>query len=130
MTTNEPLNTLGAPRRGGGEDAAEERMEDWFGEDVTNEFEEGEVVRGRVVHVGSGEVLVDVGYKSDGRVPIENPTAWQAPLSRLRDRSLPGGEGRRGRSSSSKDKATRSGRGRRHPASTRGAIGRVDHSGW
>jgi small subunit ribosomal protein S1 len=71
MTTNEPLNTLGAPRRGGGEDAAEERMEDWFGEDVTNEFEEGEVVRGRVVHVGSGEVLVDVGYKSEGSIPIE-----------------------------------------------------------
>ena len=71
MTTNEPLNTLGAPRRGGGEDAAEERMEDWFGEDVTNEFEEGEVVRGRVVHVGSGEVLVDVGYKSEGAIPIE-----------------------------------------------------------
>ena len=71
MTTNEPQNTLGAPRRGGGEDAAEERMEDWFGEDVTNEFEEGEVVRGRVVHVGSGEVLVDVGYKSEGAIPIE-----------------------------------------------------------
>jgi len=46
-------------------------MEDWFGEDVTNEFEEGEVVRGRVVHVGSGEVLVDVGYKSEGAIPIE-----------------------------------------------------------
>ena len=71
MTTNEPRDTLGAPRRGGGEDAAEERMEDWFGEDVTNEFEEGEVVRGRVVHVGSGEVLVDVGYKSEGSIPIE-----------------------------------------------------------
>ena len=46
-------------------------MEDWFGEDVTNEFEEGEVVRGRVVHVGSSEVLVDVGYKSEGAIPIE-----------------------------------------------------------
>src|SRR5206468_2691453 len=37
----------------------------------TSEFEEGEVVRGRVVHVGTSEVLVDVGYKSEGAIPIE-----------------------------------------------------------
>ena len=71
MSMNEPRRTLGAPRRGGGEDAAEERMEDWYGGEVTNEFEEGEVVRGRVVYVGTGEVLVDVGYKSEGAIPIE-----------------------------------------------------------
>ena len=71
MKTDEPRNILGAPRRGGGEDAAEERMEDWFGENISSEFEEGEVVRGRVVHVGTGEVLVDVGYKSEGSIPIE-----------------------------------------------------------
>ncbi|MFI5328380.1 MAG: S1 RNA-binding domain-containing protein, partial [Candidatus Rokuibacteriota bacterium] len=52
---------------------AEERMpDDWFKEgSSSNEFEEGEVVRGRVVHVGSSEVLVDVGYKSEGAIPIE-----------------------------------------------------------
>ena len=48
----------------------EERMEDWFREAVT-EFEEGEVVRGRIVRVGNSEVLVDVGYKSEGVIPIE-----------------------------------------------------------
>jgi small subunit ribosomal protein S1 len=46
-------------------------MEDWYGDNVTSEFEEGEVVRGRVVYVGTGEVLVDVGYKSEGAIPIE-----------------------------------------------------------
>src|SRR5258706_13656481 len=66
---NEPKQTLGGPRGEGG-DPAEERMEDWYGTGVT-EFEEGEVVRGRVVHVGSSEVLVDVGYKSEGSIPIE-----------------------------------------------------------
>jgi small subunit ribosomal protein S1 len=50
--------------------AAEERMEDYF-HDGVSEFEEGEVVRGRVVHVGTGEVLVDVGYKSEGAIPID-----------------------------------------------------------
>jgi small subunit ribosomal protein S1 len=53
-------------------EGAEERMEDWFKEgSSTSEFEEGELVRGRVVHVGTSEVLVDVGYKSEGAIPIE-----------------------------------------------------------
>src|SRR5689334_14972759 len=61
---------LGGSRMEGAE--PEERMEDWFKEGgTTNEFEEGEVVRGRVVHVGTSEVLVDVGYKSEGAIPIE-----------------------------------------------------------
>src|SRR2546425_12178485 len=63
---------LGSLRKEGGQEQVEERMEDWFQESVaTNEFEEGEVVRGRVVHIGTGEVLVDVGYKSEGAIPIE-----------------------------------------------------------
>jgi len=63
-------NTLADARKEGHE-PAEERMEDWFREGATSEFEEGEVVRGRVVHVGTSEVLVDVGYKSEGAIPIE-----------------------------------------------------------
>jgi small subunit ribosomal protein S1 len=50
---------------------AEERMEDWYTEGTTSEVEEGEVVRGRVVHIGTSEVLVDVGYKSEGAIPID-----------------------------------------------------------
>ncbi len=50
---------------------AEERMEDWYREGATTEVEEGEVVRGRVVHIGTSEVLVDVGYKSEGAIPID-----------------------------------------------------------
>src|SRR3989454_206962 len=69
MKKDEPRQHLGGPRGEGGE-AAEERMEDWYHNGVT-EFEEGEVVRGRVVHVGTSEVLVDVGYKSEGAIPIE-----------------------------------------------------------
>src|SRR3989338_10015784 len=70
MMTDEPRRNLGGPHEEGGE-AAEERMEDWYRESTTSEFEEGEVVRGRVVHVGTSEVLVDVGYKSEGAIPIE-----------------------------------------------------------
>jgi small subunit ribosomal protein S1 len=67
---DETRKNFGAPRTEG--EGAEERMEDWFKEgSTTSEFEEGEVVRGRVVHVGTSEVLVDVGYKSEGAIPIE-----------------------------------------------------------
>jgi small subunit ribosomal protein S1 len=70
MAKEDPRMHLGGPRKEGAE-TAEERMEDWFRESVTSEFEEGEVVRGRVVHVGTSEVLVDVGYKSEGAIPID-----------------------------------------------------------
>jgi small subunit ribosomal protein S1 len=70
MATDETRRNFGNPRMEG--EGAEERMEDWFKEgSTTSEFEEGEVVHGRVVHVGSSEVLVDVGYKSEGAIPIE-----------------------------------------------------------
>ena len=71
MAMDETRGKVGGPRMEG-EGADEERMEDWFKEgSSTSEFEEGEVVRGRVVHVGSSEVLIDVGYKSEGAIPIE-----------------------------------------------------------
>src|SRR4051812_33946971 len=33
------------------------------------DFDEGEVVTGRVVRIDNGEVLVDIGYKSEGVIP-------------------------------------------------------------
>jgi len=71
MEKDEPRTSLGGHRKEGTQGSAEERMEDWYGTTGITEFEEGEVVRGRVVHVGSSEVLVDVGYKSEGAIPIE-----------------------------------------------------------
>ncbi len=72
MEKDKQSSSLGRPRKEGGDDVAEERMEDWYREGgTTTEFEEGEVVRGHVVHVGTGEVLVDVGYKSEGAIPVE-----------------------------------------------------------
>ncbi len=48
----------------------EESMEDWFNRGV-GDIEEGEVVRGRVVEVRDSEVLVDIGYKSEGTIAME-----------------------------------------------------------
>ncbi len=58
-----------AAHNGPAEGGTAERMEDWYGRGFA-EFEEGEVVRGRVVQVRESEVLVDVGYKSEGAIPI------------------------------------------------------------
>jgi small subunit ribosomal protein S1 len=71
MEKPEPRRTLGGQRKEEPPGPTEDRMEDWFGTAAVSEFEEGEVVRGRVVHVGTSEVLVDVGYKSEGSIPIE-----------------------------------------------------------
>src|SRR5258706_496217 len=51
-------------------DASEDSMEYWFNRGVSD-VEEGEVVRGRVVEVRDSEVLVDIGYKSEGTIAIE-----------------------------------------------------------
>ncbi|MBI2152490.1 MAG: 30S ribosomal protein S1 [Candidatus Rokubacteria bacterium] len=60
-------------RKEGIAEPVEERMEDWFSQEFSD-FEEGEVVQGRVVQVRGGEVLVDVGYKSEGTIPLEEFT--------------------------------------------------------
>jgi small subunit ribosomal protein S1 len=50
--------------------APEDSMADWFNRGA-NDIQEGEVVRGHVVEVRDSEVLVDIGYKSEGTIPIE-----------------------------------------------------------
>jgi small subunit ribosomal protein S1 len=71
MEKDEPRRGPVGQRKEDRPGGSEERMEDWYRATSVTEFEEGEVVRGRVVHVGQSEVLVDVGYKSEGAIPIE-----------------------------------------------------------
>jgi small subunit ribosomal protein S1 len=47
-----------------------EEMEALYDQSMQS-FREGEVVRGKVVNVGADYVLVDIGYKSEGLIPIE-----------------------------------------------------------
>jgi small subunit ribosomal protein S1 len=54
-----------------GMDADEyERLLDMYDVSFKN-FAEGEVVRGVVLHVSESEVIVDVGYKSEGIIPLD-----------------------------------------------------------
>jgi small subunit ribosomal protein S1 len=56
----------------------EETMEYWLSRSV-GDIEEGEVIRGRVVEVRTGDVIVDIGYKSEGAIPIEEFRHTGAP---------------------------------------------------
>ena len=58
-------------RQGEVDHAPEESMEDWFSLEGSGDIQEGEVVRGRVVELRDSEILVDIGYKSEGTIPIE-----------------------------------------------------------
>jgi small subunit ribosomal protein S1 len=40
-------------------------------EESLHEVQEGEVIRGRVIHIGPEFVTVDIGFKSEGQVPLK-----------------------------------------------------------
>ena len=54
----------------GEEDFSMEEMEKLYNETLQN-FTEGEVVRGTVVEVSADRVLMDIGYKSEGNVQVD-----------------------------------------------------------
>src|SRR5262249_53646673 len=60
------------PRDGGAamDDAEYERLLDMYDVSFKN-FAEGEVVKGVVLQVSESEVIVDVGYKSEGIIPVD-----------------------------------------------------------
>ena len=60
------------------ESPPEETMEYWLSRSV-GDIEEGEVVRGTVVEVRTGDVIVDIGYKSEGAIPIDEFRHTGAP---------------------------------------------------
>ncbi len=43
-------------------------------------FAEGEIVRGRVIKLTAGEVVVDIGYKSEGLLPIQQVTGFDGEV--------------------------------------------------
>jgi len=55
------------------DDENEESMAGLY-EESCKRFEEGEVVLGKIVQIDKDYVLVDIGYKSEGQVPIEEFT--------------------------------------------------------
>ncbi len=44
------------------------------------DFDEGSVVSGRVVRIDKDEVLIDVGYKSEGVIPLSAKSETMQPM--------------------------------------------------
>jgi small subunit ribosomal protein S1 len=53
-----------------GEDAGERAEMNRLYDETLRHLEEGEIVRGRVIKITENEVIVDVGFKSEGAIPI------------------------------------------------------------
>ena len=72
---NQNMNTETEEKQGGtmpeitGEETMEELLDIY--ESSLKKFEEGQVVTGSVISVGRDTVLVDVGYKSEGQISIQ-----------------------------------------------------------
>ena len=51
---------------------------------------EGEIVKGRVVTITNNSVVIDVGYKSEGLIPVAEPNKIISnPKTRIRSRPPP-----------------------------------------
>jgi len=76
--TGAPLKEVAAGRRApdertsttGQAEAGQDELESLYRQSL-QDLDEGEVVRGRIVAVKDTEVLVDVGYKSEGTIPLD-----------------------------------------------------------
>jgi len=69
MASNEAEETMEDMEEGFEDAGSHEEMEQLY-EESFKSFEEGAVIRGRVIQVRQDGVVVDVGYKSEGIIPI------------------------------------------------------------
>jgi small subunit ribosomal protein S1 len=58
------------PIAGGSAPETQDEIEDLYQQSL-QDLQEGEVVKGTIIGLTSSEVLVDVGYKSEGTIPID-----------------------------------------------------------
>src|SRR2546422_1360069 len=70
---NEGAVTAVGTQLADGEEESASMMGQWLQlyEDSLKDLEEGEIVRGRVLKIDDKEVTVDVGFKSEGVIPVE-----------------------------------------------------------
>ncbi|OGL42372.1 MAG: 30S ribosomal protein S1 [Candidatus Schekmanbacteria bacterium GWA2_38_9] len=66
-----------------GEDILHEEMERLYAETM-KEFKEGKVVKGTIIRINSDTVLVDIGYKSEGIIPINEFRSESGELPSLK----------------------------------------------
>jgi len=55
-------------------------------EETFRNFEEGTIIEGRIVSLGKGRVVVDIGYKSEGIIPAEQFSGEELQSLKVNDR--------------------------------------------
>ncbi len=55
-------------------------------EETFRNFEEGTIIEGRIVAVGKGRVVVDIGYKSEGIIPADQFSSEELQALKVNDR--------------------------------------------
>ncbi|HEY7114310.1 MAG TPA: S1 RNA-binding domain-containing protein, partial [Thermoanaerobaculia bacterium] len=50
-------------------------------EDSFKNLQEGQIIRGRVIGITPSEVIVDIGYKSEGIIPVSEFTDFAGKLT-------------------------------------------------
>ncbi len=63
-----------------GDELTYEQMVSLYDESMRN-LKEGDIVQGQVIEISANSVVVDIGYKSEGLVPIEEFTSFDGELT-------------------------------------------------
>jgi small subunit ribosomal protein S1 len=87
MPSSDDLKNLKQPLRKGGETNSNDleglgmdELLDMYDRKMSN-FAEGDIIRGRVLKVIGTEVVVDIGYKSEGVLPVHEVTGYDGQIS-------------------------------------------------
>jgi small subunit ribosomal protein S1 len=85
MPSSDDPNNLKQPLRKGGETndlegLGMDELLDMYDRKMSN-FAEGDIIRGRVLKVLGSEVVVDIGYKSEGVLPVHEVTGYDGQIT-------------------------------------------------
>jgi small subunit ribosomal protein S1 len=82
MVSKDPKNPNGERRQGDNKDLENLGMDELLNiyETRMASFSEGDIVRGRVLKLTPSEVVIDIGYKSEGLLPINEVTGYDGTI--------------------------------------------------
>src|ERR1700730_9058901 len=83
MASSDPKKPQDPPRQGDGgelENLGMDELLDIYEKRMSN-YSEGDIVHGRVLKVTPGEAIVDIGYKSEGLLPIGEVTNYKGEVT-------------------------------------------------
>lgn len=79
-TLNQPLRKGGEPSNNDLEGLGMDELLDMYDRKMSN-FAEGDIIRGRVLKVIGAEVVIDIGYKSEGVLPVHEVTGYDGQIT-------------------------------------------------